>query len=313
MRWGAGIARRGVATAVVAVAALAALPASASALGGSTDPFCAPQTLFDYEAPLAGMPDVRELPKGGKLPFGPARVGFYRKNPSQDSLIAEGEPIEYEFSLDGAAHGPMFVDWTVESRLVRVDRTGRSLRLTKRRRQLVGALEVVTDGGERVVRPIGFGRSPEPGLYRYDLVFRNRKGNLLGHYHHHYRVVRDVRDVRLALNAATYRPGSAVLVQVRNYGPQVIFYGVGFRIERHLDYIDAWALIDNEEVFGRRLFVIAIGLGLRPGTSDKCYTGFTVPAKMTPGLYRIVKDIDVGEEEPREETVSAEFTVEPAV
>jgi Bacterial Ig-like domain len=294
--------RRTLGLALVVVTLCAGPPANASALTAAEDPFCTPQVLVDYEAPLRGLPEVREPPTSGRLPFGPRRLRFGAiEEPGNRGApgVIEGEGIEYGLRLEGDYYGPAKLGWRIESRLVRVDRDGRGSHVIKRR---MAAIDLLEPAG---ARRIGFARSPVPGLYRYDLIFRDTDGELLGHYHRHYLVLPDEWNVTLALNATSFRVGENLHAQVRNYGTRSLSYGVGFSIER---YDGAWAPIDNEAVFGHKLVFIMIGLNLGAGNSDDCSSGFTIPEKMTPGLYRIVKRFGIGRDE---RLVSAEFTVVP--
>ena len=294
------------------MAGCAVLPSGASAaVIGSDDPFCTGEVLVDYEGPLRGLPAVRELPRSGRLPFGPTRlavrsvVGWDIKL-AEGSLAVEGQPVRHNLRLTGWEAGSKYLGWEIESRLVEVDRKGRDIGLAKRRVDWIRRIHT------RVPRAVGFGRSPEAGLYRYDLIFRNRAGGVLGHFHRHYVIAVADGEVELALKSNVVRPGDEVLAQMRNHGPHRLHHGVGFRIDRNEGGV--WAPIDNEAVFGYKLGFILIGLILPPLTSERCASHFEVPDGMTPGLYRVVKHVNVYEEpggERSQVAVEAEFTVLP--
>lgn len=160
----------------------------------------------------------------------------------------------------------------------------------------------VPAGGSNRPREIGFARSPGPGLYRYDLVFRNRSGRLLGRLHDYYRVVRRNPEIHLALNGSSFSAGETVRAKVEDPGTEWASYGADFGIERFDGA--AWVPIDWEAVFGHRAAFILIGYRSRPGTAGECVSGFTVPETMEPGLYRTTKPVDRSE-------LSAEFTIVP--
>jgi hypothetical protein len=306
-----GMRRLRVATALAGAALVLGVAPVAGAAGIRRQDFCVPRLLHDYEAPLDRLPAVRRPPASGKLPFGSSRVSFRRVAGFEDEfMIVQGDPLEYEFSLTGAAYGPKTLDWTVESRLVRIDRRGRGLALVKRRREHVGMLEVVTDDGQKIFREIGFSRSSTPGIYRYDLIFRNERGGLLGRYHDYYLVVAENSDVQLALNGASFRPGDQLLAQVQNFGTDHLSYGVEFSLERYEGAV--WTAVDLEQFFGRKVGFIMIGLGLGPGAADNCSVAMIIPANAQPGRYRIVKGFNWSRLHPYGAiSASAEFTIEP--
>ena len=119
---------------------------------------------------------MHEPPKE-HLPFGPPRVTFQTLadlgpgSRNSENVIVEGEPIGYRLWLGGASYGDMRLRWRVESRLVRVNRSGKELGAGSRRIQSVGLLLVPSDGAPGRPRTLGFESSPGPGLYRYDLTF----------------------------------------------------------------------------------------------------------------------------------------------
>ncbi len=167
-RWIAGL------LAVAGIVGVGASPAAPLALAETSEEFCTPRVINDYEAPLAALPKVREPPKSGRLPFGPRRLYFRAVADLgvASDVIVEGDGIEYRFGLDGSSFGPKRIGWEVESRLVLINATGKAIRVVRRKRERVGLLSVASGGEPAKPREIGFDESPVPGLYRYDLAFR---------------------------------------------------------------------------------------------------------------------------------------------
>jgi hypothetical protein len=279
-------------------------PAAASALTSAQEEFCAPRLLVDYAAPLTGLPKVREPPRSGRLTFGPPRLRFQNFNrwPGQDwRVVLTDESMVYAFWYQAPFWwvGGKRLDWTVDSRLVRVSRGGRDLRLAERGRERIGVVSTQSGGGTRY-RMFGLDAPDRPGIYRYDLVFRDRHGHLLGRLHDYYRVVRRNPESRLILDGTTFRRGDLVLGRVENPGTESVSFGAGFEFDRLSGGI--WARVPFEELFGFPNVVPAIAIQLGRGRSGDCrFNSFVVPAGMGPGIYRMVKSADL----------TAEFTVLP--
>lgn len=292
--------RRGIFIAVAGLACLAQV-AVAGAAGTPPDQFCVPRVLHDYEAPLDGLPSVREPPRSGRLPFGPARLTFNAVTDQMegDALATEAEEIKFRFWLSAAAQGPKELGWDVTSRLVRVDREGRERGRPRRKLEHLGRLAVAHG------REIGFGRAGQAGLYRYDLVFRDRAGELLGRYHRYYVVASPNWNTQLVLNGTSFRAGEPVRAQIQNPGPYRLSYGLSFSIDRKEG--DQWVEVPLTPLLGEHFATIMIGLYLGPGEADACSAAFTVPDGMEPGLYRLVKTVSTG----GTTIIGAEFTIEP--
>lgn len=288
---------------LIVIVGLACL-AQASTAGSSglpADQFCVPTVLRDYEAPLEALPKVREPPRSGRLPFGPARLRFgaVTDRLQGEALLTEAQGIEFRFWLTGAELGAKDLDWDVTSRLVRVDREGNERPWPRRKVEHLGRLAVGRS------YEIGFGRSGYHGLYRYDLVFRDRAGQVLGRYHRYYVVASPNWNTQLVLNGTSFRRGDGVSAQIQNPGPYRLSYGLSFSIDRKEG--ERWVAVPLNTLFGEGFAFPALGLILGPGEADGCSAGFTVPAAMEPGLYRIVKIVSTG----GLTTLGAEFTIEP--
>ena len=170
-----------------------------------------------------------------------------------------------------------WLGWTVESRLVRINGRGRSLRLANSSSERFGLLKAAGRGSLRSREVGGFARAPGPGLYRYDLAFRNQRGRLLGRFHDYYLVVRRNPEIRLALDGSSFSAGESVSAKVEDPGTECVFYGEDFGIDRFDGA--SWSPIDWEQVFGHRAISGLVGYFSAPGTAGQCVSGFTVPRK----------------------------------
>jgi hypothetical protein len=221
-------------------------------------------------------------------------------------MVVAGNGITYRFYLSGTSYGPKRLSWIVESRLVRVNGRGRAVEIAKRRMERVGLLRVSANGRPAPPRIVGFRRVDEPGVYRYDIVFRDRGGRLLGRFSDYYRVVRGNPETRLVLNGSSFRIGDPVLEKIENPGTESLSYGAGpGRFERLEG--SSWVPLEFEDLFGHPNVVPAIAMILAAGRAGGCeFLGFEVPAGMTPGRYRVIKS-----EPEAEPLLSAEFAIEP--
>lgn len=168
-----------VSAALLLMVAYAVVGATSARAGESSESFCQGGVLRAYEAPLEELPAVRESPDTSKLTWASKRLSLYREG----VLVVAGEPILYQLTLGGARYGDLRLGWRIESRLVRVDRHGRTVGLARRKTDRFG--QAVS--GES--RHFGFRASPPPGLYRFDISFK-KGGTTLGRYSDYYRVVR---------------------------------------------------------------------------------------------------------------------------
>lgn len=284
-----------VAVTAIVVAISLATPGFAAASHRLKEPFCKSRVLRDFEAPLRRLPEVRE--PGGWLPFAPRKISLFAKS---ESVVIGGDPIEYGFELPGIVTEGRRLDWDVVSRLVRIDRRGRDIEVVKAQRRHVGPIELVY----RV--ELGFKRSPRPGLYRYDISFASGDGTPLGEYRAHYVVVRRDLEIRLRLNATSFRPGDRILAKIENFRASGYGYGLDYWIQRR-DGAD-WEPVSFEELFGHRVRFPRVRRGTGAGMSGPCSASLTVPETMAPGRYRLVKQIS-WREAPR--FLIAELTIRP--
>ena len=295
-----------IATAALLTLIQVGLPEPARSYHQIDDPFCTGTVIRDYSAPLAALPKVRELPASGRLPFAPRGLWL---GGGEANVIRAGDSIQFRFLNRGPARAEARLGWYVTSRLVQVDRSGRAVRVAKRKRQRIGLIHKIEK------QLFGFARSPRPGLYRFDIAFRDRTGELLGRYHAYYGVVRRRLAVRLHLKGNLFRPGDVIYGRVENRGTEWLFYGEPNSIERY-DGTD-WVRLNLRRAFSM------IGILGPPGTVGRCTSNFRVPTDFAPGHYRMVKQVSYSDRRGlvrgrgglsragRPLTLTAEFEVVP--
>jgi Big-like domain-containing protein len=285
---------------LLGVLGLLSPPQSVAAVYPPHDPFCRGLVLRDYAAPINNLPQVRQPSLSGKLPFGPSRLSFL---PPSESVVLAGDSIVYRVGLEGSPDRPQTIDWSIASRLIRVDSDGRYLRVAKRSQHHLGLLRA-----DRI-RSIGFSRSPGPGFYRFDISFEDRHGRVLGRYQDYFRVIRRSINVRLRLNGTAFQAGDRLLARIENFGAERLSYGLSYSIQR----FDGarWTPVDLKDLFYPPLGFPAIALTNPPGVSSACSV-FPVPSGLEPGHYRVVKSVSYGRvPSPSHRTlnVTAEFDI----
>jgi hypothetical protein len=271
--------------------------------------FCEAKTVGNWVQPLEQLPALRNVPADRRLPFGPRGVYLYPGHESQILLPDKGSPLEggasvgyvlkipYRSANDGNPNLPR-LNWLLTTKLAQVDRHGNAIKtLHFWRRHITGPS---SNGGFQFEKPHTI------GLYRVEIVFRNAGGKRLARFGEYFRVAPPVTDVRLVLNAASYRPGETISACLENYGTTGIFYGgcVGgsgslfgqFSIQAFDG--SAWrrSPIDPGGPCAD------VGLALGPAGVASAGT-FTIPTNAPAGLYRAV--LSGGE-------ITAEFHIEAA-
>jgi hypothetical protein len=254
----------------------------------------------DYLKPLEGLPALTSEPVGHRLPFAPPNLSFGATG-TETLAIGRQEAGYFLDYIPTAAH-PTGRDlgWLVTAKLARINPAGRVLERVDFKRVR----------GLRFHRrhKLAFGLSPEPALYRLEVVFRNSSGKRLGRYGRYLRVMAPQPGPHFTLFQTAYRPGETVAPRLENEGVSWLFYGLGYVIEA----FDGSNWVPTS--LGPKVF-LAIGLISGPGETASCWR-FTIPAGATPGRYRLLTSIDIYDEpshrEPAEKAfLAAEFEVVP--
>jgi hypothetical protein len=281
--------------AILAAGLTSAPPSHAVIYESAPSPFCDGEVLHDYLVPLKRMPRLHSPPPSGRIGFGPASIAI---RPYPALLVGEGR-VGYGLSLrrrTPAAHPR----WDVTTTLSRVDWQGRAIEMVDRVRRQVNTVGRGHSAG------VHFKVGDDPGAYRLTSVFRSRSGQKLGGYGFYFRVVAPTQNVRLGLNADSYRPGNTVFGRIENYGTATVNYGVAYSIERLNG--SSWSQAPESP----RGPWILIGLSTQAGQSGRCL-GFWIPNDMSPGTYRVVKSVDFASGHGRSNPtmLTAEFAIAP--
>jgi hypothetical protein len=201
---------------------------------------------------------------------------------------------EHSFTSEGVS-----LAWTVTAQLWTIDRWGGELRQVDRERLFIGRLRG-SDQPSISLDPLKGRR----GFYRFDLQIANRNGNRIGSYSAYFKVVRPSWRPKLQLAQETLRPGQWLLARLENYGSEYVSYGQAFAVQRmeRGQWVGAPDLIEH-----RWWAMWAKALG--PGGVGGC-NALLLPIDISPGTYRIVKDVDRGFVRPTKgRQLTAQFTV----
>jgi len=256
--------RRWVSTVVaLGLVVLAATPAQAAD--------CRIGTAVDYAAPLAQLPTLPQLPeeKGNDLPFGPPGLvlDHYRVD---DAYLPGIESAGYR--LRSTAKRARRVNWVVTMKILNVDSEGKSGALLNLDRERIGRIAPREKFGFRVYL------TSAPGLYRTQIVFRNRRGKLLGRFGEYFRILAGQYQAALVIDDPILSPGEVLDPRLDN-GAARLQFGLGAPIER-LE-ADQWV----PAPFGNGP-VPELALFLEPGASARCWPT-TIPTDASPGHYRV--------------------------
>jgi hypothetical protein len=260
-------------------------------------PFCSSRTLRAFEDPLESLPTLHGRPNG-KLPFASTGIVFSKET---SEVVVGDQAIQYQFRFE--RRGPPGLELSVRSRLNRINSKGEFLRVVRQKRERVKLNQA------KRLRNIGFKHSPDPGLYRYDLIFR-RNGRTVGRLHDYYRVVHKSLKVHLRLNGKVFRPGDRILGQIENYTAESVDTTTHFEIQRYEH--DGWVTVPSQDIFGYPVKFRSQMILAYAGTAGRCSAVMVVLPTMSPGRYRMLKPINVfwkeaGRRSPRR--ITAEFIV----
>lgn len=280
--------RRGPKTAAfVSIAAVAAFCLTTVPTAAASG-FCESKTVGNWAKPLEEMPALRSVRADRRLPFGPRGVYLYPGTQGEILLPRKGGRVGYVLRIPyrSAKNGnPNFprLNWLVTTNLAQVDRRGQLIRtLDSSRRRITGP---GSNGGFQFEKPRAL------GFYRVEIVFRNGVGKKLGRFGEYFRVVLPVADVRLTLNATSYRPGETISACLENYGTTLVLYGGCVAGSSSLYGQFSIQVFDGSAWQRSPIdpggFCADVGLALAPARAASAGT-FTIPTDAPPGLYRAV-------------------------
>jgi hypothetical protein len=99
--------------------------------------FCGKGLAVDYASPFRHMPSVHSPPESGALPFAPKEVLLYQIGPSQ--IRNNGGTFGYALT-GGSSSGVTNLGWLITTKLARVDRRGKDLRVVQSEQRKVGVV-----------------------------------------------------------------------------------------------------------------------------------------------------------------------------
>lgn len=280
-------------------AALAVAPPASAVTYEPVPAFCDGKVVHDYLNPLKRMAKPHAPHPSGRIGFGPPALRL-RLFPS---LLVGQSSAGYWLYLE-RRRGRVRLEWEVTTTLARVDWRGRELSVLARGHRRIGSVD------SRLGVIGQFEIDGHPDVYRFTLEIARRSGEKLAEFSRYLRVVRPTRKARLALDAASYKPGETVFGRIENFGTAAVHFGAPFVIERLEGTGWVRAPESPRGPWIRPLY------GVGPGEASPHCSGFWIPPTMPAGRYRMSKGVDFadGRLRPPEFDIplSAEFDVLPA-
>lgn len=234
---------------------------------------CAPGVVRDYAQPFQGLPELAPVPSTNDLPFGPAQLRI--SEVAHRTVVTGESALGYQLTYGRDAQAPSAeLNWTVAARLVRISPGEGQRRLVDGRVMKIGRLRPGTKLPFRV--PV----AARPSLYRIEIEFRRADGERIGRYGDYFRVLPPIEDLRLSLDATSYRAGEVIAGCLENLGTVAETYGAcGFTVERF--EAGVWSPYPP----GPPRSCILIAFALEPGMVAGAGS-FTIPADAPTGVYR---------------------------
>lgn len=252
---------------------LSASPARAGEL-------CETEVVYNYRKPLERLPELRQIPSHGKLPFGPA--GLFLAGRDQGSLmpLAEtdiGFTLVRERSASVEARRKRRFNWLVTAKLARLNTDGQVSALGWRQKHLTSL---------RTGRKVPF-RLPFPGemgLYRLEIVFRDGAGKRLGRFGEYFRLLHPTKpNRRLTLNGDSFLPGETVTARAA----EISFGWLALHDTNSIEINDGTTWKTAPINPSQLSLLVAYLIGPGEATAEPCWK-FSIPSDASPGLYRFV-------------------------
>jgi hypothetical protein len=264
-----------------------ALPVPASAFAWNSTPFCKGQPVASFLKQLEHLPSLREPAEFERLgPWAPRTVYLSGAGAIQTGPTSVGWALRYGIL-------PRRLDWLVSAQMTQVDPSGMPVGSSRTKQLKVGR------PGQNAFGDLSFAVPVDPATYRVEVDFRNAGGKLLGRFGRYFRVMQPRSNVRLRLNASTYKPRGRLHARVENLGTEHVTYGVPYSIQ----WFDGESWLRAPQ--GPTGPWIMPLWASAPGRSGNC-NSFGIPADMPTGRYRVVKRLS-----SPQTTLTAEFDVVP--
>jgi hypothetical protein len=261
----------------VSFLALGLLALSHAAGAAEPSQFCRDRLVHDYEKPLRALPKLRAIPEHPS--FAPPNTSLY--GPKRSVLVlsdGEAERVEYGFSAARDSDRRFSLHWTITGRADQVNAKGEVLRSVGQKERRVGVVDEAAFN--RLFLALAL--PSDVGLYRVELVFRDRDRTVLGRYGQYFRIVRPRISVQLALSPPIVHPGQVMNTRLLNFGTATIRYGEPFRVEQFDG--SRWVGYPLNINWHRPLF------RLHGGQAGRCQA-LRIPEDMAPGAYRFRKPL----------------------
>jgi hypothetical protein len=205
-----------------------------------------------------------------------------------------GGEFSYSFEADPGRDRTFILNWEIEARLSRINRSGKVEDILNAQRRHIGKVSEAEFNRIVLRFPIG----PQPSFYRLDTSFKRTSGRELADYSEYIRVVKPRFDAHLALSTAVASPGDTIYFRIKNSGTKQLHFSEEFAIDQlnGSNWISYPAAIGPWHRVVRSLFA---------GQQGECQS-FAIPADMPNGRYRVRKNL-LREARP---PLTAEFEVQ---
>lgn len=292
----------------VTVGICAVLIAGATSAQGasptSVGKFCAGGIAHDYARPLKRLPMGHRLPVSGRTSFGPdwLRVQKYPLSASPkyrdpyfgNVLLSGASKFGYVLRNQGSANGGVELGWEVTAQMFVMSRSGMRGREIARGRFRIGRI------GRELWRKLTLNTLRRPGLYRFDIRFKDGAGRMLGKFRENLRVVRPRYKARLVVSDSVLHRGESADLRIDNIGTRFITFdeafNVGFRLQR-FEAARGWVEVPLAMANGWRsesnrvAGLPSLYRGVPSGWSTSCVGSIQIPSELGAGLYRILKPV----------------------
>jgi len=275
----------------------------------ANDQFCGSGVRLsnNYARPLERLPRVRTIPDSGILSFGPKRL-YLEQFPFSSSrqqghsfvgqvLLPGGSKFGYSFRDSEYSRRGFALGWGVTAQMYALNGNGVVRRQVGRKR--IRIEKVSPSQPPRMMLQA----TPEAGLYRFDIQFKDRSGRLLGSFKDYLRVVHPRFQARLVISESSLRQGEWIAMRIDNLGTKTVTFDEdaypGFEVQRFdgSEWVEAPVPELPTRLYKGHSNRVAgfpnIYAGIPAGWATGCIGGFGIPPEYEPGLYRVLKLVQI--------------------
>jgi hypothetical protein len=226
----------------------------------------------EFLAPLERLPAVNGFSDSGRFTSDGPEV--LRVNPPREPLVmSDHGRFEAVGDLDGGRHADAALNWVVDSELTAVSGNGRREKVIKRKSQYIARIAGFQG------RDFGFSGRVSPGIYRLDISFQGRSGKTLTRRAEWFRVMHPFSDLRLAVDATTFRSDDTGSLRVLNYGNVKSTFSFAYRIRKEGGGSESLPLEESG-------VMAALLPAVHPGDAGSCFR-FHIPKDTPAGRYEV--------------------------